>query len=168
MNQNKILIIEKTLFEMGQVLSQNQNLQKLLVLDKNDMSESFTPLTFQQLLDQEYISLAPRIESGLKNKDRNTFLVIHLNDMNLSTDETRASGYIFVGTDYAHVILKNNKNRLLQLINEVTNSLDGIKLSAAGEIGITYASAVTYSESHFGYRISFNFNNQISIRKAEL
>lgn len=163
-----IKVIENTLFDIAQALAANEQLQKLLVLDDNSLEGTFVPLSIQEVLEQEYISVCPFVENGIVNSQRNTFLVIHFDDFSFRDQNTRVNGVIYVCSDKQHVVLSNNRHRLLEIIGEINKTIGDKKFSAAGEIIMDHAESVSISEFVFSYRLSFHFNDQESFRKAEL
>lgn len=169
-----VALLEKTLFEMVYLLASNYDIQKLLYVDGNNLDTDFSDFQLlppQDMLDNEYISIAPHLENGIENATRNTFLVVQLEDISLESYEggIRASGAIHIVTDKQHEVLKPNHSRLLMLADAIINLLEHKKLSAAGEISFRSLARVVYSEYTFGYRLSFSFNDQqLDGRKAEI
>lgn len=162
-------------FEILSVLSQDELFKKLLVCDENDFdTQSSTNLVSEnELLNLQYITMAPSLENGLVKTDRNSFAIIHIDEINFSTweDNLQCSGSIFVGTDKNHsVIIKDKKYtlRLLEMVDRIYSVLSGYKFRAAGELEIQYATSVTFSEYSFGYRIKFIIFDQQNTQKVEI
>ena len=157
--------------EIIQQLSFNTNLQKLLLIDTQDPfgASDFSPLSWDKLIETDYMSIAPIVDDNITNIGRNSFLIVHLDDINMYDweDNISVSGAIFIGTNLEHCWLKGNKLRLLEMIDEITKTLDGQKFSVAGKAQINRASSIVYSNKSFGYRISFTITDQEN-RKAEL
>ena len=157
--------------EIIKALSLNTELQKLLVVDVQEMpsDDQFESMSWAELIEQNYMSIVPIIDDNITNNSRNTFLIIHLDDINTYGRENNieVGGSIYIGTNLDHCWLKGNKLRLLEMIDEVIKTLDNRKLSVAGTLGIIRASSITYSKKSFGYRISFRVSEQEN-RKAEL
>lgn len=163
--------IKKTYFEIAQLLAQNERLQRLLVLESDDpFKESFTSLTINELFEKKYISLTtPFLEEGIETNWRNMFLTIRFDDISFEgmNDNFEVRGAIVFGAHDNYVMLKDNKCRLLEIIDEVLKTLDDQKLSAAGKISVSGCTAVSFSPYVTGYRMSFYFSD-LSSRKAEI
>ena len=163
-----INMISKTIFEIAQALAENPELQRLLVIDSPDVLKTpFRLRNLNELLKDEYISLAPFVENGKIEIKRNTLLLVRLEDISFEEEEAEAKGSIYIATDKDHVLIDDNKNRLFEMINQILHSIDSRKFSAAGKVEIYYTHPITYSEFTFGYRIMFRFSDQFH-RKAEL
>jgi hypothetical protein len=167
----KLKTLKKAPFELAQILAMNNNIVRLLY---DDQSSALTDpkdfsLSAEDLINKNYIGFYPATETGIKDIDKSTFLIINLEDFSFqSTDNNiNASGAIYITTDKAHCQLDNNQLRLLELIDEIENTLEGKKLSAAGQIRLISASYVVFSDFRSGYRINFRLNDQ-QARKAEL
>lgn len=147
-----------------QVLATNTRLQKLLLIDTNNIDDvsDFEPLKWSTLIETEYMSIAPIIDGNITNNSRNTFLITHIDDINTYgwRDNIEIGGSIFVGTNLEHVWLSGNKLRLLELVDEVMKSLDGYKFAVAGKLSIYQATSVVYANKSFGYRIFFKISEQ--------
>lgn len=162
--------INKAVFEIVTLLLQNDNIKKLLFWDSADaLSLEVPDISIQRYIDDKYIWLYPAVETGIQNFERNTFLIVNLEEINLRSMDanTSASGAIYVTTDAKHSLLDNNQLRLLVLADEVRQSLDNHKLSAAGELQINSIRQQMISEFRSAYRISFSLSDQ-STRKAEI
>lgn len=161
--------IKKIPMDIAVALAQNKKLQQLLIDDSNEFADDFTPYSINQLLQDEYISFTPVIDNNIQNANKNSFLVINLDEINFSNrDENIAvAGTIFIGTDKQHALLKNNSLRLVEMIDEILRSLDNKKISTSGTIEMRYATFVSYSEYVFGYKIMFAVLEQ-ETRRAEI
>jgi hypothetical protein len=167
----KLKNLKKAPFEIATLLAGNPNIVRLIYDDKPSVltnKEEFN-LSIKELVEQDYIGFYPATESGIKDIDKNTFIVINLEDFsfNNTDNNTRVSGAIYITTDKAHCLLNDNRLRLLELVDEIEDTLEGKKLSSAGQIYISSASYVVFSDFRSGYRISFRVNDQPT-RKAEL
>lgn len=164
-----IKVLKKALVEIAQLLALNERLQRLLVNDVEEpLSGVFTPLTINELIEKEYINTSGFLENGIEHNGRNTFLVLQWDEFHFPDNEkVNGTGSIFIGTDYNHVLLNKNQNRLLEIVDEVIMTLDSQKISSAGTINISYATMTVYSEMTFGYRITFTISDQMT-KKAEL
>ena len=157
--------------EIIRALASNMELQKLLIVDAQDMptDEQFKSMNWAELIEQNYMSIVPVVDDNITNNSRNTFLIVHLDEINAYGRENNieVNGNVYIGTNLDHCWLKGNKLRLLEMIDEIVKTLDNKKFSVAGTLGITRASAITYSKKSFGYRINFRISEQEN-RKAEL
>lgn len=167
----KLKNLNKIPFEIATLLASNDVIVRLLyddtpsaLLQKNSIN-----ISTQDLINSDYIGFYPATEAGIKEINRNTFMVINLEDFSLRAQDnnTRVSGAIYITTDKSHCLLANNKIRLLELADQIDTVLDGAKLSSAGEIQLTSISYVVFSDFRCGYRIAFKCVDQPS-RKAEL
>ena len=157
--------------EIVQTLSLNENLQRLLLVDTQDPlgDSTFKMLSWDKLIETNYMSIVPVIDNNIINTSRNSFLIVHLEDIDMYgwEDNTSVNGVVWIGTDAEHCWIKGNKLRLLEMIDEIVKSLDGQKFSVAGKASVTRASSIAYSKTVFGYRIAFKITDQEN-RKAEL
>lgn len=166
----KLKNLKHTPIEIAQVLASNQKIVSLLYNDSEFALTTPVPtIPIGELINNDYIGFYPATESGIKNIERNSFIIINLEDFSLqATDNnTTASGAIYITTDKSHCLLAENKLRLLELADEIDSTLDGQKLSSAGQIRLTSVNYVVFSDFRSGYRINFRINDQ-QHRKAEL
>ena len=142
---------------------------QLLFDDSASVNTEVSNETIDYLIAKNYIGFYPATESGIKDNDRNTFLIINLEDFSLQNADNNvsASGAIYITTDKSHALLENKKLRLLELADAIDTMLDGEKLSSAGQIRIISINYVVFSDFRCGYRINFRINDQQQ-RKAEL
>ena len=78
---SKLDNFERAMFEILKKLSLNDTIQRLLVLDGKDaLTANFSSLSFQQLLNEQYLSVSPSLENGIQNMERNSFLIITYED----------------------------------------------------------------------------------------
>ena len=161
--------IKKIPMEIVVLLASNLELQQLLVSSNNDPDSWTNTYDINTLLNQEYISFTPVVDQNISTNNKNTFIIVNLDEIDFSRQDNNvlATGVIFIGTDKQHAVLKNNKLRLLEMIDEIFQTLDKKKLSTSGEINMQYATFVSYSEYVFGYKITFNIAEQES-RKVEI
>lgn len=175
----KLRNLKKVPFEVAEKLIITDNFGKLEARDNilkllfhDDMSalnKEVSPTTIEYLIQKDYIGFYPATESGIKEIERNTFLIINLEDFSFqgADNNTSVSGSIYITTDKDHCLLENKKLRLLELMDAIETMLEGEKLSSAGQISITSAHYVVFSDFRSGYRINFRINDQAT-RKAEL
>lgn len=167
----KLRNLKKAPFEIATLLAGNPNIVRLIyddrvsvLTDKKEMS-----ISVEELIEERYIGFYPATETGIKEIDKNTFIVINLEDFsfNNADNNTSVSGAIYITTDKAHCLLADNRLRLLELIDEIEETLDNKKLSSAGQIHTNSANYVVFSDFRSGYRINFRIYDQPT-RKAEL
>lgn len=162
--------LKKAAIEIGQLLASNGKLCNLLYLDTPDaLQVEPHSYSLNEMINEKYVTVYPPVETAIKNAERNTFIVILLDNINLyvADNNTRASFTIYVTTDADHILLNENKNRLLEMCDEVLTTLHETKLSSAGAIEVTSISHVMLSEFRAGYRIALSITDQ-SHRKAEI
>lgn len=167
----KLRNIKQIPFEIAHEIARNNRIVRLLYIDQPSALQILNEisLTSTELIEQNYIGFYPATEVGINQIDRNTFIIINLEDISLHTVDNNisASGCIYITTDKAHCLLNENKLRLLELLDEIDTTLDGKKLLSAGKITLTSMNYVVFSDFRCGYRINFRINDQ-SNRKAEL
>ena len=158
--------IKKLPLELSRLFSQDEIIQRLLVLDSTDaLTAEFAPLTFQELMDNKYISISPLNETGIKEMGRNTFIVINVatNTVFDSKDNNDTfTGSIFICSDLDHLILDKHNLRLMELQSEIVNIIHEEKFSCSGQLKVTSSSALSYADYLFGYKIEFNITDQPS------
>lgn len=160
--------IKKAPFEIGRLLAANKTLCGYM-LDDSD-TPAPTEITFENLLNEKYVTIYPPVDEGhMDNYDRNTYLVILLDSINPNgmDENTLVNGTIYVVTDIEHILLTGNRNRLLEMVDEVYRTLNNVKLTSAGQIvvGNIYHTMITPFKA--GYRINFSFSDQQYV-KAEI
>ena len=167
----KLKNLKNAPIEIASTLASNETIVRLIYDDEPSvlLNTQTISLSTEELINKNYIGFYPATETGINSIDRNTFIIINLEDFNLqNTDSnTGCTGAIYITTDKAHCILSNNKLRLLELIDEIETTLENKKLSAAGKIQLTSVNYVVFSDFRCGYRINFRISDQ-SNRKAEL
>lgn len=163
--------IKKLPLELSRLFSQNEKIQRLLVIDStNALTADFSPLTFQELMEQGYISIKPLNETGIKEMGRNTFIVINvpINTVFGKKDSNNNfSGSIFMCSDLDHLELEKHDLRLMELQSEIVDLINDRKFSCSGQLEVLSSDAVSYSNYLFGYKISFQISDQPS-KGAEL
>lgn len=163
----RLINIKKVPYEIASLLATDSAIRSLLYIDQPDaLTKSFSfeddKSAAQHLIDEKYIHLFPIVETGIKDFDRNTFIQISLESINFSHDHTtvKGSGTILVSTDNTHMMLKDNKNRLLELVDLIDKRLHNVKLSSSLSLIISRATAVTVSNFRSGYMIFFDITDQ--------
>ena len=149
--------IKKVPLEIATILAQDVLIKKLLIIDNADaLSEEAPDKDLNDLLKEHYISMEPPVENRIEQYDRNTFVSILVDSVTNNTDENvRANITIYVSTNMDHLMLTNNKNRLLELTDRIGQLLQDRKLSASGKVSISSMSHVMLSEFHSAYRMTF-------------
>ena len=167
----KLKNLKKTPIEIATILASNDDVVRLIY---DDSSSALTKpqnynIGVQELINLDYIGFYPATESGIKNIERNTFIIINLEDISLQNTDinTKATGAIYITTDKNHSLLDNNKLRLLELADAIDSCLENSKLSSAGKLYLTAINYVVFSDFRSGYRITFRLHDQ-ETRKAEL
>lgn len=156
-----LAVIRNSLRDIAMLLAKDEHIQKFLLVDAYDVDgASFTPISLDEMLKKNYICLTPQNENAIKDMGRNTFLMIVLQDVQITEASLNATGRIYVATDQEHSMVKNYQDRALILSDYILRLLDGVKISASGEVHITYISRVVYNELLSGYQISFKYNDQ--------
>lgn len=158
-------------FQLAAELVKNKNIVNLIYDDKSSALNNEEALIsdINQLIAENYIGFYPATETGIKDVDKNTFIIINLEDFSLQGVDynTTTTGAIYITTDKSHCLLDNGKLRLLELIDEIETTLEGNKLASAGKVSLTSANYVVFSDFRCGYRINFRISDQTA-RKAEL
>ena len=154
--------IKKAPFEIGQILANNTRICGYLVDDTSNPQP--VSKTFQELLNNKYITIYPPISDGELESQytRNTYITILLDNIDLhATDENYGvTGNIFVITDVNHILLDNNRNRLLELADEIYQTLEDKKIKSAGAIHVSSINYTMIDTFSAGYRINFTFSDQ--------
>ena len=167
----KLKNLKNAPIEIASTLASNETIVRLIYDDEPSvlLNPKTISLSIEELINQNYIGFYPATETGINSIDRNTFIIINLEDFNLqnTNSNTGCTGAIYITTDKAHCLLSNNKLRLLELIDEIETTLENKKLSAAGKIQLTSVTYVVFSDFRSGYRINFRISDQLN-RKAEL
>ena len=167
----KLKALKTAPIEIATTLATNDDIVRLLYDDEPSVliNKKSISLSIQDLIEQNYIGFYPATETGINSIERNTFIIINLEDISFnSTDaNTNIAGSIYITTDKNHCLLSNNKLRLLELVDLIEESLENCKLSAAGKVRVISANYMVFSDFRSGYRISFRISDQLS-RKAEL
>ena len=149
--------IKKAPLEIAKILAEDNKIKQLVYVDSSDaLTVDVSDITMNQMLTEHYISFDPPVENRIEEYQRNTFVSILVDSISLygSDDNIPATIIIYVSTNSDHLILDNNKNRLLELSDRVIELLNNKKLSASGALYINNLQHVMLSEFHSAYRIS--------------
>lgn len=159
MNNSLLLNLKTAAQEIGQILSEDEILQRLLICDSADaLTKNFTQRDFNTLVQEHYITFDPT-EHAITENDKNNFLVI--TDNVISFGDTVSSMWdIHIVVDSDNLILADNKLRILEIADRIIVDLDDIKLSTAGQITVTGVERCFYSEFLNGRKISLEITEQ--------
>lgn len=159
--------IKKAVLEIASLLAQDSILVRLVYNDGVDALSTEVPSTvdLNYLIQNHYVSVFPPVENRIEEYGRNTFLSILMDTMLSSGDSNvRGNLIIYVSTTESELLIKDNRNRLLEICDRIIAVLQDTKLSAAGEINITSISHVMLSEFHTAYRMNLNISDQYSVK----
>lgn len=162
--------IKKSVMEIAQTLAQNEDIVKLLYNDKSSALTDDPPdVDLNTLIQENYICICAPVEDGIKDQWKNTFLTILLDTgfFGRQDDNTAVTIKIYISTDRQHLLLDDNKNRLFELMDQVINTLDQMKISTAGKLDCSNFAHTMLSEFRFAYVITFTFADQ-NARKVEI
>ena len=166
----KLLNIKKAVLEIAQLLAQDNDLCKLVYNDVNNPFDVEVPASvdLNYLIQNHYISIEPPVENRINDFDRNTFITILLDSVAPSEEQNiRGYFYIYVTTNSDHLLIKENKNRLLEMADCVIDSLEDRKVTSSSTLAFSSMQFVMLSDFHPSYRLSFRIADQ-PIRKAEI
>lgn len=166
----KLSSLKRVPLEIAQSLAENKKIVNLIYNDSPTvLTDKDVEISMQKLIEDDYIGFYPATESGINDIDRNTFIIINLEDFSFQQRDfnTGVNGVIYITTNKARSLLDKNRLRILELADEIEGTLENCKLSAAGKITILSMHYVVFSDFRCGYRINFRLNDQQS-RRAEL
>ena len=143
---NKLINIKKAPAEIAQLLYQNTHLMSLITSEKSS-------LDWNTIIANKYISLCPPLEDGTITNNRNISLIILLERINMNGQDSNiiVSGKIYVNAEMNYLLDNNYNNILLEIVNEVVNSINFI----------------TYTPTRCGYSINFSFTDQ-NLQQVEI
>jgi len=162
--------LKRSILEIAQVLAQDTNLCKLVYNDDTDPLNIPLPpeIDLNYLIQNHYFSIEPPVENRINDFDRNTFITILLDSVSPGAEQNvYGYFYVYVTTNSDHLLIKDNKNRLLEMADEVMKALDEKKLSSAGALNFSSMQFTMLSDFHPSYRLSFRITDQV-VRKAEI
>ena len=161
----RLQTLKKALNEMVSILLNNQNIAKLVYWDNTDALTSKEMLPpAETLLQDGYISVFPKDASGISQNKVNTMISIIPDTFSFEEKSTEMTGNIYISTTVNLLNLNDNKFRLLELIDNIVDSLNKKKLS--GSIILKLRSAVFDISTNFriGYSISFTLIDQVNTK----
>ena len=161
--------INKSLIEIGQLLASNAKLRALLLDDDDQpsMTKEFVQnANFNSLTRDKVLSIGVPGSYGIErdHMTRNTSIVIILDRVSFHDEMTHATTFIYTSCDVDHILLKNNRNRLFEINQEIVKTLQGAKITSSGAIQVDELDSIRYNEFVVGYRISLDYINQDSER----
>lgn len=155
--QNSIKSINDILIR----LASNTSLQKLLLVDDYDIDKAnFQPLTIQEMLDKNYITIKPQTEDGIENIGRNIFLNIATQEVRVSDDHFTTQGNIYICYNIKQALISNYKDRGLEIADLIIKALHNLKISSSVCVKISRVTRVQYTDFIVGYSIGFSFEDQ--------
>lgn len=164
-----LINIKKAPLEVAQILAQNKVLVKLLTISTPDVlsTEGSLP-NLNTLISEQYINFFAPTEYGIANFDRAAQIAIFIDQINPRSTDSNIGSHLIVyfTTKTDNILLDENKNRLLEAVDCILQSLEEQKISASGLLSCISCTYVFFDDFHAGYRISFSFNDQQN-RKVE-
>ena len=161
----KLINIKRAPIEIAQLLYNNKTLMSLITNTNID-----NPIDWTTIVAQKYISLCPPLEDGTITGERDLSLIILLDRINMNGADSNmiVSGKIYINAEASHILDSNYNNLLLEIVDEICNTIDGVKLTASGQISINSINYVSYSTMRCGYSINFSFTDQDTQKIVEI
>ena len=161
----KLINIKRAPIEIAQLLYNNKTLISLITNTNID-----NPIDWTTILAQKYISLCPPLEDGTITGERDLSLIILLDRINMNGADSNmiVSGKIYINAEASHILDSNYNNLLLEIVDEICNTIDGVKLTASGQIAINSINYISYSTMRCGYSINFSFTDQDTQKIVEI
>lgn len=161
----KLINIKRAPIEIAQLLYNNKTLMSLITNTNIDNSIDWTTI-----VAQKYISLCPPLEDGTITGERDLSLIILLDRINMNGADSNmiVSGKIYINAEASRILDSNYNNLLLEIVDEICNTIDGVKLTASGQIAINSINYISYSTMRCGYSINFSFTDQDTQKIVEI
>lgn len=161
----KLINIKRAPIEIAQLLYNNKTLISLITNTNGDDSIDWTTI-----VAQKYISLCPPLEDGTITGERDLSLIILLDRINMNGADSNmiVSGKIYINAEASRILDSNYNNLLLEIVDEICNTIDGVKLTASGQIAINSINYISYSTMRCGYSINFSFTDQDTQKIVEI
>lgn len=161
----KLINIKRAPIEIAQLLYNNKTLISLITNTNID-----NPIDWTTILAQKYISLCPPLEDGTITGERDLSLIILLDRINMNGADSNmiVSGKIYINAEASRILDSNYNNLLLDIVDEICNTIDGVKLTASGQIAINSINYISYSTMRCGYSINFSFTDQDTQKIVEI
>lgn len=161
----KLINIKRAPIEIAQLLYNNKTLISLITNTNRDDSIDWTTI-----VAQKYISLCPPLEDGTITGERDLSLIILLDRINMNGADSNmiVSGKIYINAEASRILDSSYNNLLLEIVDEICNTIDGVKLTASGQIAINSINYISYSTMRCGYSINFSFTDQDTQKIVEI
>ena len=161
----RLINIKRAPIEIAQLLYNNKTLISLITNTNID-----NPIDWTTILAQKYISLCPPLEDGTITGERDLSLIILLDRINMNGADSNmiVSGKIYINAEASRILDSNYNNLLLEIVDEICNTIDGVKLTASGQIAINSINYISYSTMRCGYSINFSFTDQDTQKIVEI
>lgn len=161
----KLINIKRAPIEIAQLLYNNKTLISLITNTNID-----NPIDWTTIVAQKYISLCPPLEDGTITGERDLSLIILLDRINMNGADSNmiVSGKIYINAEASRILDSNYNNLLLEIVDEICNTIDGVKLTASGQISINSINYISYSTMRCGYSINFSFTDQDTQKIVEI
>lgn len=161
----KLINIKRAPIEIAQLLYNNKTLMSLITNTNID-----DPIDWTTIVAQKYISLCPPLEDGTITGERDLSLIILLDRINMNGADSNmiVSGKIYINAEASRILDSNYNNLLLEIVDEICNTIDGVKLTASGQISINSINYISYSTMRCGYSINFSFTDQDTQKIVEI
>ena len=161
----KLINIKRAPIEIAQLLYNNKTLMSLITNTNID-----NPIDWTTIIAQKYISLCPPLEDGTITGERDLSLIILLDRINMNGADSNmiVSGKIYINAEASRILDSNYNNLLLEIVDEICNTIDGVKLTASGQIAINSINYISYSTMRCGYSINFSFTDQDTQKIVEI
>jgi hypothetical protein len=161
-----IELVEQTLYQIKNILINDEIIRKLLYLQIPSALTSNTSVTTSQV--NGLISVIPYVQDddGIENSSQSNFIVLYCGNINFQDDiqHTLTLGIdIFVYKDY--YLLDSSKMRITQLLNRVVDLLEDKKLAFAEKFTISDARLTSIDQGKtIGYLTTWSVANGTAIR----
>lgn len=161
----RLINIKRAPIEIAQLLYNNKTLMSLITNTNID-----NPIDWTTIVAQKYISLCPPLEDGTITGERDLSLIILLDRINMNGADSNmiVSGKIYINAEASRILDSNYNNLLLEIVDEICNTIDGVKLTASGQIAINSINYISYSTMRCGYSINFSFTDQDTQKIVEI
>lgn len=161
----KLINIKRAPIEIAQLLYNNKKLISLITNTNID-----NPIDWTTIVAQKYISLCPPLEDGTITGERDLSLIILLDRINMNGADSNmiVSGKIYINAEASRILDSNYNNLLLEIVDEICNTIDGVKLTASGQISVNSINYISYSTMRCGYSINFSFTDQDTQKIVEI
>lgn len=161
----RLINIKRAPIEIAQLLYNNKTLMSLITNTNID-----NPIDWTTIVAQKYISLCPPLEDGTITGERDLSLIILLDRINMNGADSNmiVSGKIYINAEASRILDSNYNNLLLEIVDEICNTIDSVKLTASGQIAINSINYVSYSTMRCGYSINFSFTDQDTQKIVEI